>query len=91
MWDRVNSLMKNRFELGVMKRCLKVKKIWWWKTNINFYDNEMPKEGYHCVSVLVILIDSVRKIEKTIIRKYFWKCVNMFEKKIRWVSSLIQN
>ena len=51
----------------------------------------MPKEGYHCVSVLVILIDSVRKIEKTIIRKYFWKCVNMFEKKIRWVSSLIQN
>ena len=43
----------------------------------------MPKEGYHCVSVLIILIDSVRKIEKTIIRKYFWKCVNMFEKIIR--------
>ena len=29
------------------------------KININFYNNQIPKEGSHCIFLSVILIDSV--------------------------------
>ena len=29
------------------------------KINTNFHNNKIPKEGSHCISLLVIMIDSV--------------------------------
>ena len=34
------------------------------KINKYFHNNRMPKEGSHCISILVILINSVFKIDK---------------------------
>ena len=44
------------------------------KINTNFRDNEIRKEGSHCISPSAILIDFVFK---TIIHRYFQKNANM--------------
>ena len=34
------------------------------KINISFHDNIIPKGGFHCIFLLIILIDSVFKVGK---------------------------
>ena len=50
------------------------------KINTSFYDNEIRKEGSHCISLSAILIDSVFK---TIIHRCFQKNANTSSKKKR--------
>ena len=42
------------------------------RINTNFHDNEMSKEGFHCISLSVILILFLKWV-KTIIHRNFWK------------------
>ena len=47
------------------EKYLKAKiKLYEGKINKNFHNNRMPKEGSHCISISVILINSVFKIDK---------------------------
>ena len=48
-----------------MKNILKTKmKFYDCKINTHFHDNDVPKEGSHCICMTAILIDSVFKMDK---------------------------
>ena len=48
-----------------------------------FLADDMPKENMHYNCIACITIDSVLRIDKKIIRKFFWKSVNIGPKKYK--------
>ena len=62
IWDKLSNSIKKGFdsELVYNKKYLKTKtKFYEGKINTNFHDDRVPKEGSHCICLLVILIDSI--------------------------------
>lgn len=49
----------------------------------------MPKEGTNCVCLLLILIDSVSRMTKTIIHKHSWKRVNKNVVKVNKMTNFL--
>lgn len=49
----------------------------------------MPKEGTNCVCLLLILIDSVSRMTKTIIHKHSWKSVNKNVVKVNKMTNFL--
>ena len=41
------------------------------KVNLNFHNNKMPKEGYHCICLSVVLIGPVFKMVKIYYHQVF--------------------
>ena len=67
MWNKGNNSIKKGFDSGPVynEKYFKIKiKSYERKININFHDDEMLKEGFHCISISAILIDSVFTIDK---------------------------
>lgn len=59
-WDEVSNFIKKRFDQVRNEKCLKNKvKSYEGKIITNFYDNGIPKDGFHCVCLSVLLVDSV--------------------------------
>ena len=72
IWKNVRNIIKREFDNKPVhnEKYLKNKiKSYNGKTNTNFHNNKIPKEGSQCICLSVILIDSVKI--KTIILKYF--------------------
>ena len=62
IWDQVSKLIKRGFDSESVynQKYLKTKiKSCTGKTNANFHNDKMPKEGSQCICVSVILIESV--------------------------------
>ena len=62
IWDKLSNSIKKGFdsELVYNKKYLKTKtKFYEGKINTNFHDDRVPKEGSHCICLLIILIDSI--------------------------------
>ena len=73
IWDQVSKLIKRGFDSESVynQKYLKTKiKSCMGKTNANFHNDKMPKEGSQCFCVSVILIESVSEMGK----KYYFKC-----------------
>ena len=67
IWGKVSKVIKKRFvsEPVYNEKYLKTKiKSYERKININFYNDEMPKEGSNFISLSMVLIDSVFKMGK---------------------------
>ena len=54
------------------------------KINTNFQGKQIPKENTPYKCLLLIMLDSVIRVNKNIILKHFWKSVNMKLKIIKW-------
>ena len=59
------------------------------KTNTNFHNNKIPKEGSQCVCLSVILIDSVSRTVNNYYPWVFLEDVNMLLKKKICLSILL--
>ena len=62
IWDKLSNSIKKGFDSEPVynKKYLKTKtKFYEGKINTNFHDDRVPKEGSHCICLLVILIDSI--------------------------------
>ena len=67
IWDQVSKLIKRGFDSESVynQKYLKTKiKSCTGKTNANFHNDKMPKEGSQCICVSVILIESVSEMGK---------------------------
>ena len=67
IWDKVSNSIKNGFnkEPVYNERCVKTKmKPHSGKISTNFHDDGIPKEGFLCICLSVLLIDSAFKIGK---------------------------
>ena len=65
IWDKVSNTVKEGFDSGPVfsRKYLKTKtKSSEGKVSTSFHDDGIPKEGSHCISSSVILIDSVFRI-----------------------------
>ena len=74
IWKKVSNIIKKEFDSNPAcnEKYIKTKiKFYNGKINTNFHNNRIPKEGCQCISLLVILIDSVYKKKKAIILKCF--------------------
>ena len=61
-WDKARKSIEKRFnsKLVFNEKYLKTKiKSFEDKIITNFYDNGIPKDGFHCVCLSVLLVDSV--------------------------------
>ena len=69
IWYKISRIIKNGFysEPVCNDKYLKTKiKSYEGKVNTNVHNDKMSKEGFHCICLLVLLIDSVFKMGKTL-------------------------
>ena len=76
IWEKIEKLMKINFEsnpvYGDDDKYIKTKiKIYAGSIITNFRNKKMPKEKIPCKCLSIIMIDSVIKADKNIIRKHF--------------------
>ena len=67
IWKKVSNIIKNEFDSKPVynEKYLKTKmKFYNGKINTNFVNNEIAKEGSHCIYLSVILLDSVYRKDK---------------------------
>ena len=65
IWEKVISIIIRGFDSDPVynNKYLKNKiKSYEGKINTNFHNDKMPKEGFHCICLSVVLIDSVFKM-----------------------------
>ena len=93
IWDKVSEVIKKGFDSQPVynEKYLKAKINYYvGKVNTIFNNDKMPKEGSHCIYLSVVLIDSVIKMGKTMILKWFWKKVNTLLKVNRHIIEDIE-
>ena len=67
IWDNFNNTIKKEFhrELVYNEKYIRTRiKFSEGKFNTNFHDNKIPKEESQCISLSVILVDSVFRLGK---------------------------
>ena len=64
IWKKVSKIIKKEIDSNPVynEKYMKIKiKFYNGKINANFHNNKIPKEGFQCICLSVILIDSVYK------------------------------
>ena len=67
IWEKIGNILKKEFDCETVyqEKYLKAKiKSYNGKININFHDNEAPREGSQCICLSLILINSLCKTGK---------------------------
>ena len=67
IWDKVSNIIIEGFDSDLIynDKYLKTKiKSYEEKVNTNFHKDKVPIEGSHCISLSMVLIDSVLKMGK---------------------------
>ena len=93
IWDKVSKVIKKRCDSEPVynEKCLKtVVKSSEWKFNTNFHSYKMPKEGFYCICLSVVLIDSVFKMGKNYYPQVLLEeCKYIFKEK-KWLGILLR-
>ena len=79
IWNKIIMASNMRFHSQSIydEKYIKTKvKIFNTAINTIFSDNEIPKEKNHYICIAAICIDSIMKIDKETILKFFWNNIN---------------
>ena len=83
IWEKISNLMSIEFDsepvYGDNDKYIKTKiKMYEDRVNTNFQGKKVPKENASCKCLLLIMLDSVVRVnKKNNIHKHFWKSVKM--------------